>query len=53
MNDDCVVKKDDYADKMFFIHSGYIEVLCSNNLSPLMYLGKGDYFGEVGVLLTG
>ncbi len=53
MNDDYIVKIDDDATSMYFIHSGYIEVLCKNNLSPLVYLSKGSYFGEIGVLLTG
>lgn len=53
MNDDYIVRIDDVADKMFFIHSGYIEILCRNNVSPMVYFGKGAYFGEIGVLVTG
>lgn len=53
MNDDFIVKMDEVATKMYFIHSGYIEILCKNNHSPLVYFGKGSYFGEIGVLLTG
>jgi len=41
MDGDFVVKKDDVADRMYFIHSGYLEVLCTNNKSTLVYLGKG------------
>lgn len=37
---------------MYFIESGYIEVLCKNESQTLIYYGKGSYFGEVGVLLT-
>jgi CRP-like cAMP-binding protein len=43
----------DTAYQMFFIHSGYVEVLCKNGTDALVYLGKGDYFGEIGVLITG
>lgn len=53
MNDDYVVKIDEPADKMYFIHSGYVEVLCKNGVDPLVFFGKGDYFGEIGVLVTG
>lgn len=53
MNDDFIVKMDEVATKMYFIHSGYIEIMCKNNHSPLVYFGKGSYFGEIGVLLTG
>lgn len=53
MNDDYIVRINEDADKMYFLHSGYVEVLCRNNQTPLMYLGKGAYFGEIGCLLTG
>ena len=53
MNDDYIFKMDDMADKMYFVHSGYIEILCKNGTSPMVYFGKGSYFGEVGILLTG
>jgi CRP-like cAMP-binding protein len=38
---------------MYFIQTGYIEVLCKNEIETLIYYGKGSYFGEVGVLITG
>ena len=53
MNDDYIVRINDVADKMFFVESGYVEVLCKNNYTPLIYFGKGAYFGEIGCLLTG
>lgn len=53
MNDDFIVRINEPADKMYFIHSGYVEVLCKNGNDPLVYFGKGDYFGEIGLLLTG
>lgn len=53
MNDDYIFRIDDYAEKMYFVHSGYIEILCKNGLSPMVYFGKGSYFGEIGILLTG
>lgn len=53
LNSDYIVKMGDSAHQMFFIHSGYVEVLCKNGTDSLVYLGKGDYFGEIGVLITG
>jgi len=53
MNDDYIVKIGDEADKFYFIHSGYVEVLCKNSINTLIYLSKGGYFGEVGIFITG
>ena len=53
INNDYIVKADEVADKMYFIQTGYIEVLCKNEIETLIYYGKGSYFGEVGVLITG
>ena len=53
INDDYICRMDEPADKMYFVHSGYIEILCRNGTDPLVYLGKGSYFGEIGVFLTG
>lgn len=53
MNDDYIFRIDDNAEKMYFVHSGYIEILCKNGVSPMVYFGKGAYFGEIGVLITG
>jgi CRP-like cAMP-binding protein len=53
INDDYICRINEPADKMYFVHSGYIEILCRNGTDPLVYLGKGSYFGEIGVFLTG
>jgi CRP-like cAMP-binding protein len=53
MHDDFIVRLGDQADKLFFIHSGYIEILDKNGIDPVMYCSKGAYFGEVGVMITG
>jgi CRP-like cAMP-binding protein len=37
---------------MYFIQTGYIEILSDTNKS-IIYMSKGVYFGEIGVLLTG
>jgi len=38
---------------MYFVHSGYVEILCRNGTDPLVYFSKGSYFGEIGVFITG
>jgi CRP-like cAMP-binding protein len=48
-----VVKADEPADRMFFVHSGYFEVVSIYEKSPLAFFSKGAYFGEIGVLITG
>lgn len=53
MNSDYIVRAEDKAKKMYFVHSGYIEVLSQDGKTPLVYLSKGAYFGEIGVLVTG
>ena len=52
MNDDYIVKMGDEADKLYFIHSGSVEVLCKNGINTLIYLSKGAHFGEVGIFIT-
>lgn len=37
---------------MYFIKTGFIEILSDTNKS-IIYMSKGAYFGEIGVLLTG
>jgi CRP-like cAMP-binding protein len=41
------------ADKLYFIQSGYVQIMSKNDKIPLVYQSKGAYFGEIGVLLTG
>jgi CRP-like cAMP-binding protein len=53
LNGDTVVKVDEVADKMYFIHSGYFDVISAYEKRPLAFFSKGAYFGEIGVLITG
>lgn len=48
-----VVKVDEPADRMFFVHQGYFEVISIYEKRPLNFFSKGAYFGEIGVLITG
>ena len=38
---------------MYFINSGLVEVLATDNITPLAYQGSGCYFGEIGIFITG
>ena len=49
---DFVFKSEDMADNFYFIHQGQVEILQSDE-TLIAYQGKGSYFGEIGVLLTG
>ena len=51
--DEYVVRIDEVATDMYFVHSGIMEVLASDSKTTIAYMGKGCYFGEIGVLLTG
>lgn len=44
---DCVIRKGDIANGMYFIEEGEVEIVRANSS---VILGKGKYFGEVGVI---
>jgi len=48
-----VVRIDEVATKMYFVNSGIVQILASDNVTTLAYQGSGCYFGEIGVFLTG
>lgn len=48
-----VVRIDEVATKMYFINSGIVEILASDNQTVLAFQGPGCYFGEIGVFITG
>lgn len=53
MSDDYIVRVHEIADKMYFIQEGYVEIICTDNVTPVAYFSTGSYFGEIGVLITG
>lgn len=53
MAGDYIVRVHEIADKMYFIQEGFIEIICTDNVTPIAYFGRGSYFGEIGVLITG
>jgi CRP-like cAMP-binding protein len=30
-----------------------LEIICTDNVSPIAFFSTGSYFGEIGVLITG
>ncbi len=50
---DYVVKEGEFADEIFFIKSGQVEVLATDNKTRIAILKDGAYFGEIGVFITG
>ena len=52
MADDYVVRVGDYADEMYFIKQGEVEVLATDNQTQIAILREGAYFGEIGLLKT-
>lgn len=53
MEGDYIMKVGEFADQMYFIKFGEVEVLASDNKTRIAILREGAYFGEIGLLLTG
>lgn len=52
MPGDYIVRVGEYANEMFFIKEGEVEILTTDNQTRIGILGPGAYFGEIGLLLT-
>jgi ATP-binding cassette subfamily B protein len=52
MPGDYIVRVGEYADKMYFIKEGEVEILATDNKTRIGILRSGAYFGEIGLLLT-
>lgn len=50
---DYLVQREELATRMFFIQAGICEVLANDEQSCIRFLTKGEFFGEVGCLITG
>jgi len=37
---------------MYFIKSGIVQVIATDNKTSIAFMSEGTYFGEIGVLLT-
>ena len=37
---------------MYFIKSGIVQVLSTDNKTVVAYMSEGTYFGEIGILIT-
>ena len=53
MEGDYIMRVGEFADQMYFIKLGEVEVLASDNKTRIAILREGAYFGEIGLLLTG
>ncbi|CAG9319774.1 unnamed protein product [Blepharisma stoltei] len=51
MAGDYIIRQGDYAEELFFIKIGTVEVIAADSETIIAYLEEGDYFGEIGVLL--
>ena len=47
-----MIKRGEISDKFYFIHSGIVEVIASDDQSTIAYQSQGCYFGEIGCLIT-
>jgi len=53
MAGDYITKVGEFAEEMYFIKEGEVEVLATDNKTRIAILREGAYFGEIGLLLTG
>ena len=49
---DCIIRIDDFANSMYFISKGLVEILATDGISQIALLDDGCYFGEIGILLN-
>jgi len=50
MASDFILRRGEYSENMCFIRSGKVEILASDDLTPIAYLEEGAYFGEIGIV---
>ena len=50
---DYVMREGEYAEEMYFIKEGEVEVLATDGQTRIAVLRQGAYFGEIGLLITG
>ena len=53
MAGDYIFKIGEFAEEMYFIKYGEVEVLSTDNETCIAILREGAYFGEIGLLITG
>ena len=49
---DYIIRYQDFANSMYFIEVGTVEVIATDNQSTIAILDEGCYFGEIGVLMN-
>jgi len=53
MAGDYITMVGEFADEMYFIKEGEVEVLATDGKTRIAILREGAYFGEIGLLITG
>ncbi len=53
MPGDYICKVGEFADEMYFIKQGEVEVLATDGTTRLAVLKPGAYFGEIGIFILG
>jgi CRP-like cAMP-binding protein len=51
MPGDFIVRRSEYADYFYIMKFGFAEVLASDWVTRITTITKGDYFGEIGILI--
>lgn len=52
MAGDYIIRIGEYANEMYFIKQGEVEILATDNKTRIAILREGAYFGEIGILLS-
>ena len=47
-----IVYQGEVATQMYFIKSGIVQILSTDNKTVIAYMSEGTYFGEIGILIT-
>jgi CRP-like cAMP-binding protein len=51
LTDNYVMMKGEMANHMYFIKSGIVEIIATDNKTAIAFQSEGTYFGEIGVIL--
>ena len=49
---DYIIRLDDFANSMYFINKGLVEILATDEHNQIALLDDGCYFGEIGILFN-
>ena len=46
-----VIYRHALAERMYFINEGVVEVLAADEKTLIRFLSRGEFFGEIGILI--